>query len=621
MTGESEHAGSDSSQPRRHYRLQGAPGSACPGTFPLHPGANRIGSARSNDVVVPLRGVSREHAVLHVGEEGVTVEDLASKNGTSVSGRPVARAAVSPGEEIGLGPVRLSLEEVAAGDLELGLQVDPAAPPGSGGLSRGSTADLGGLSAAASRPWLGIVESFVERLAVRPAEDLEGALRTVVRGTGATAACLAEWAPRGEPVVLAAAGRVGHLPEREVLAEAAAAGSGTGAAPPVGGEGPVWAALPAGAGELLGLFVWGRPRDPTIVAELLRVLLRLTLHLRQQPVEALDPDAAGPADSATGLCFPSGYVVGESPAMVSLYRQMESLADGDLPVLLAGETGVGKELLARILHDSSPRSEGPYVAVNCAAIPGDLLEAELFGIGAGVATGVHERQGKFVEADGGSLLLDEIGELPQPLQAKLLRALQEKEVQPLGRRPRPVDVRIVAASNRDLRRAVADGDFRGDLYYRIAGYVLEVPPLRERREDLPRLIGHFLRRASHEAGRSVRGVTVKALEALSAYPWPGNVRELEHEVRRLAHLCPDGQAVDSLMLSPNVSDPVPPAEGPGGPGPGSLDLTAHTEVLERRLIRRALARTRGNQTRAAKLLGISRNGLAKRLKRLGIEPV
>jgi two-component system, NtrC family, response regulator HydG len=316
--------------------------------------------------------------------------------------------------------------------------------------------------------------------------------------------------------------------------------------------------------------------------------------------------------------------------MSALFAQIPPLVEGDVPVLLLGETGVGKEGLARILHASSRRHRGPFVAINCAAIPADLLEAEMFGIGKGIATGVVERKGRFQLADGGTLLLDEIGDMPLALQAKLLRALQEREIQPVGGAPLRVDIRVVAATNSDLHRRMEEGLFRRDLYYRVAGFALRVPPLRERREDIPALVQTFLERFTAEATKAVRGVTIKALRTLVEFPWPGNVRELEHEVRRLVYLCPDGQAIDSTMLSPHVAACAPLADGPDDveqaepldlAAPGSLDLESNLGHLERRLIKQALAQARGNRTRAAKLLGISRNGLAIKMERLGLGPV
>jgi transcriptional regulator with PAS, ATPase and Fis domain len=271
-----------------------------------------------------------------------------------------------------------------------------------------------------------------------------------------------------------------------------------------------------------------------------------------------------------------------------------------------------------VLHASSPRRNGPFVAVNCAAIPADLLEAEMFGIAKGVATGVGERPGKFQLAEGGTLFLDEIGDMSLALQAKLLRALQGREIQPVGGAPVRVDTRVVTATNSDLDDKIEQGQFRRDLYYRVAGFVLRVPPLRERREDIPELVQALLCAFARETGKAVPGITAEALCALAGYGWPGNVRELEHEVRRLVYLCPDGHPVDWPMLSDRIliSSRDEEADAP----PSSLTLETSVDHLERRLIRAALARTRGSRSAAARALGISRNGLAMKMERLGLIP-
>ena len=315
------------------------------------------------------------------------------------------------------------------------------------------------------------------------------------------------------------------------------------------------------------------------------------------------------------LVFPEGYIPEQSAPILRLHEQMRSLLTGAAPVLLLGETGVGKELLAQVLHASSPRGGGPFVAVNCAAIPSELMEAEMFGIAKGVATGVGERPGLFQLAKGGTLFLDEIGEMPLALQAKLLRALQGKEIQPVGGAPVRIDTRVVAATNSDLDRKMEQGLFRRDLYYRVAGFVLRVPPLRERREDVPGLVQAFLGAFAREVGKPTPAITPAALRALTAHSWPGNIRELEHEVRRLVYLCPDGQAIDPGMLYENILDP--PGTEASAP-PSSLTLEAHVDHLERRLIRTALARTGGRRAAAARLLEISRNGLSKKMERLGL---
>ncbi|HEX9742092.1 MAG TPA: sigma-54 dependent transcriptional regulator, partial [Nitrospiraceae bacterium] len=319
-----------------------------------------------------------------------------------------------------------------------------------------------------------------------------------------------------------------------------------------------------------------------------------------------------------------------SPAMTSLYQQMRPLVGNDLPVLIVGETGVGKEHLAQTLHRSSPRGRGPLVAINCAAIPAELLEAELFGIGDRVATGVAARRGRFQQADGGTLFLDEIGEMPRNLQAKLLRALDEKHVHPVGAGPVPVDVRVLSATNVDLYRRMEVGQIRRDLFFRLAGYLLEVPPLRSRPEDVPLLAEHFLNRFSREANKRIRGLTVRAMNALAAYEWPGNVRELEHEMRRLVYLCPKGQAIEAGMLadhfrrgeaadstaaSQGAEEDEESAEAAGEPRLPTLNL----EQLDLLAIEQAMARSGGRVAEAARSLGISRYTLRRRLQRSGIQ--
>jgi two-component system response regulator HupR/HoxA len=338
---------------------------------------------------------------------------------------------------------------------------------------------------------------------------------------------------------------------------------------------------------------------------------------RNAPLELVCPRV--PVAKECHLTFPPRYIPGSSKAMRKLYAEMAPLVQGDLPVLLVGETGVGKEELAHALHLSSARREGPFLAVNCAAIPADLLEAEMFGIGRGVATGVAARPGKFQAAEGGTLFLDEIGDMPLLLQAKLLRALQGGEIQPVGGTPVAVDVRIVTATNSDLEERLRDGRFRQDLYYRIAGFVLRVPPLRERPSDLAAFVEGFLSDCARETGKSILGIRDAALAALGRYPWPGNVRELQHEVRRLGYLCPDGERVDVSMLSDRIRDGSDEARLPlHSAETETLDLRANVDLLERRLIARALAQAEGSRAGAARLLGISRNGLALKMERLGL---
>jgi Nif-specific regulatory protein len=244
-------------------------------------------------------------------------------------------------------------------------------------------------------------------------------------------------------------------------------------------------------------------------------------------------------------------IIAVSPAMVEVFRLMEAAGFSSIPVLIEGETGTGKELVARGIHRASARGDAPFVAVNCAALPEALLESELFGHRRGAFTGATDDQpGLFRAAKGGVILLDEIGEMPLAMQAKLLRVVQENEVTPIGdTRPSKVDVRVISATNRDLKAALATGAFRQDLYYRLAGFPIRLPPLRERREDIPFLAARFLELASERHHKSLHGFESSVIDLLSRFDWPGNVRELQNEIERAVALATDGEAIAAVHLS------------------------------------------------------------------------
>ncbi|KAB2958596.1 MAG: AAA domain-containing protein, partial [Thermoanaerobaculia bacterium] len=295
-------------------------------------------------------------------------------------------------------------------------------------------------------------------------------------------------------------------------------------------------------------------------------------------------------------------IVAHAPSMRRVLDLVERVAPRGVSVLLRGESGTGKELIAKLLHHLSGRS-GPLVAINCAALPESLLESELFGIEGGVATGVSARRGKFELASGGTLFLDEIGDMPPVVQAKLLRALQEREVVRVGGEdPVAVDVRVVAATHHDLERLVADGRFREDLYYRVRGVELELPPLRERREDVPHLMRHFVEEFCRREGIRTPQVAKDALALLLDYDYPGNVRELQNLIEGAVSLS-DG-SVDAALLRPLMGSA---AAGPAA-GPEALDLAA----VERRHIQRVLQLVQGNKSAAARLLGLDRRTLLRR---------
>jgi len=318
-------------------------------------------------------------------------------------------------------------------------------------------------------------------------------------------------------------------------------------------------------------------------------------------------------------------LVGSSEPMQKLYEIMELVADTDAGVMIEGETGTGKELVARIIHRRSRRAGKVFLAVNCGALPETLLEAELFGHVRGAFTGaVGDRAGRFEEASGGTLFLDEVSELALNSQVKLLRVLQEREVTRVGEsRPRPVDVRIIAAANRDLARLVRDGKFREDLYYRLRVVGLVVPPLRDRREDIPALVAHFLERLNRTYERAVRGCSAEVMDVLLGYPWPGNVRQLEHVLEHAVVVSPPGETLIGRGSLPAelLSTPLP-AAAPAGPaaadGPPSRRRKRSAEE-ERAEVLAVLSRAGGNKAQAARDLGLTRAGLYKRLSRLGIE--
>lgn len=332
--------------------------------------------------------------------------------------------------------------------------------------------------------------------------------------------------------------------------------------------------------------------------------------------------------SAGGTEEPGFGLVGRSPAMREVYKRIGRAASTDLPVLIEGESGTGKELVARAIHSFSTRANGPFVAVNLAALPAELVESELYGHEKGAFTGATAlRRGQFELADGGTLLLDEVGELPLELQAKLLRALQEGEISRVGGgRPTRVDVRVLAATNVDLARAVASGRFRADLYYRLRVLPLRLPPLRERPEDLPLLVEHFLRRDGLRLRGREMALAPATMAAVQRHPWPGNVRELENVLRAAVV-----QSSDPVIAPRDLVTLL--TETPAGEGWMELFARQARETLgtegayekllqdaERVVLREALAQVAGNQVRAAGLLGIHRNSLRRRMEELGIGP-
>ncbi len=363
-------------------------------------------------------------------------------------------------------------------------------------------------------------------------------------------------------------------------------------------------ALKAGAFDFVS-----KPVDLGVLRNLVQTALRLKGERKAEPVSA------------------EGRLLGKSVAMDQVRQTIQKLARSQAPVYISGESGVGKELAARLIHELSPRAAGPFVPVNCGAIPSELMESEFFGHRKGSFTGASaDKDGLFQTASGGTLFLDEVAELPLHMQVKLLRVIQEKAVRAIGARAEsPIDVRILSATHKDLAEHVSKGNFRQDLYYRINVIELCMPPLRDRVEDIALLASHFLGLIAADHGVDKPKVSRGALQALLAYAFPGNVRELENVLERAVALCENGMIeVDDLRLTPSpLRHAAPgqtdaPAPSPGE-GPVPADLEGFIGNIERETIIKALEECRYNKTRAAQKLGITFRALRYKLKKLGIE--
>jgi len=321
--------------------------------------------------------------------------------------------------------------------------------------------------------------------------------------------------------------------------------------------------------------------------------------------------------NALGRRYEFDNIIGRSPAMQEIFATIERVGPTRATVLLTGESGVGKDLIARAIHFHSPRKDRPLVKINCTAIPENLMESELFGYEKGAFTGAQtSKPGKFEQADTGTVFLDEIGDVPAPIQVKLLRVLQEREFERLGSNTtRHIDVRLVAATNQDLRAALEQGTFREDLYYRLNVVPMNIPSLRERKQDIPFLANHFLRKLAPDTGTRVEAITDAAMEKLIAYHWPGNVRELENVIERSLVMAA-GTELDAADIK---LEDAPRPRAASGDSSHFLPEGLTLDQYEQELIREALKRADGNKSQAARLLGLTRNALRYRLTQMGLE--
>jgi DNA-binding NtrC family response regulator len=540
----------------------------------LEVGETIVGSSAGCEIKVSEPTVSRRHARIVVDGDRISIEDLNSSNGTAVEGRRIDGVAQLPvGAALTIGTVSARLEVVGASDLEPAVRFDLPEPE----------------PVAAENPSL-----------------LTGA-------AGSARAFLAEALPRiidrleedRDPVAVAqtvGAALVAHMPLDHlavILSDAAHEGI---------------------------VFLHGASAEATdpVVVEVGRVRITASfphpfqarawqslLHSSARLVALSDiPSLGAPDRPRNPPAMPDPPTV--DAAVRRIYTDAARIARGDVSVLITGESGTGKEILARYIHRASPVVQAPFVALNCAALPSDLLEAELFGVEKGVATGVTDRPGKFEVADGGTLFLDEVGDMAASTQAKILRVLQERTVHRLGgHEARPARVRVLAATNQDLGRLRETGAFRDDLYHRIADWHVHLPALRHRSGDIPNLAAHFLRQAATKRGLRPAGISRAALDLLCAHPWPGNIRELEREMARAALFLEDGELLQTRHLATSIQDGS--TDAPRGSG-----LKEQLEQHERRILRAALRAHDDNHSAAARALGIGRTTLYRRMKELGL---
>ncbi len=544
--------------------------------FPLSLGEHVVGSVAEVDIRLETAGISRRHASIRVlADGGAVLSDLGSRNGTWVGGRQIQETVVAQFAVIAFGPVQAILQPADATRERILLEPPPGdATP----VER------------RERPRSTLSYDPLDRLSETLQEELPALASGQSTPAGAASALAHRWL---EALSL---GRVEFLREGPSGEAVVAAASTSDLFP-----------KPVASLEVQGPDGWKVRIRAQSTEELSRLtpLFRLTLEMlavrtkRSRPAEISKAEPVPP---------PPGLGI----EMSRIYRSAGKVARGDVPMLILGESGSGKEVLARWVHARSRRASGPFLALNCAALPRELLEAELFGIERGVATGVEARPGLLERASGGTLFLDEIGDMAPETQAKVLRVLEGTSVYRVGgRAPVQVDVRFVAATNRELESLVEEGGFRRDLFHRLAAFQVKLPPLRTRREEIPSLAARFFHRELERNGLSSPGISRAALGALVGYSWPGNVRELQNEIAKAALLLEPGEPLDLQHLSDRV-------RGIRLERPPLLTLEEAVHQAEREAFSVAMAAAGGDAGCAMELLGVSRTTWYRKIKELGL---
>jgi transcriptional regulator with AAA-type ATPase domain/pSer/pThr/pTyr-binding forkhead associated (FHA) protein len=584
--------------------------------FAIHRSELLIGSQPGCDVYLPYSGVAQAHARLRYDGSELRIEDLGSRRGLTVAGRRVRDAPLAVLDEVRLGSVTLLVEDVmaeahrpAAAPVHEPETREPRIAPEVmlehlNGISNWVLADV-----ESRIPLESLVGGLLKEFGGGALFLLNGEL-SGEPGTKFVSATEAGWLAAGDEILTQVRRHHGGEARREESCfEGELAGS------------PSWIGYHAFEAVerpyLLILALPGFKAASWTPASSLRVLGDLLVLGLVHHVGWYEPILPGRlADKE--LVLAPGLVAGESPAMKALVEQMRLAVDPEIHVLVRGEAGVGKELVARSLHLSSPRRQGPFVVATCLGATPAMLEADLFGAEVPGKESVVRREGKLLLAHGGTLFLHHVEGLTLDLQARLVRFLRSGEVEPAGSRTAAtVDVRLIASATGPLDPYVARDAFRVDLAYRLSQLALDVPPVRMRREDLPLLIQSAINRCCHETGKRMQGITVKAMSALLAYDYPGNLTELEAIARQLVYLCPAGQPIDVNLLPEKVRLSTVQAASRVDSG-SDLDLERLVAATERSAIREALRRAHGNKSQAARLLGLSRNGLAMKMERHGL---
>ena len=586
--------------------------------FPVHRSELIIGSWPECDIYLPYTGVAQKHARLLYDGNELRIEDLGTRKGLLVSGRKVREALLEVLDEIRLGGVTLLVEDVAPGPEKA------SAPPVEDKKADGPPS----ITPCRMIEHLNRISEWVLGDAESRTTS-EALLNEVLADFGGGAVFLLVGELEGAALKLVVTTDSGWLASGEALLSQVMKNREATRSPDKGGaflgelgEAPAWIFYHSFVAldrtyTLAAAFPRFSPEEWSPVPSLsaLSHLLVLGLVHHVGWYEPILPGHPGQQD----LTLDPNLLIGESQTMKQVVEQLRFAVDPPVHVLLCGEPGVGKDLLARSLHLSGPRRHAPFIMATCGGAKPQQIEADLFGAEIAGKGAPVRREGKLLLANGGTLFLDEIEQLPMEIQSRLVRFLRSGQVEPAGsNEAHAVDVRLVVGSRAPLDSAVASDSFRVDLAYRLSQFMIEVPPLRERREDLPLLIQSCINRFCHETGKRIQGITVKAMSSLLSYDYPGNLAELENIARQLVHMAPAGRPVDVNLLPERVRN-GPLAATSRVDAASDLELDRLVSGTEQVAIRESLRRTNGNKSQAARLLGLSRNGLALKMERYGIK--